>query len=126
MCAVYLSIHSFCPGLLSVAEPAFPIIVCFVPPLPLLRMFDVPPSQPPLPTANSKSSVPLHNANLLRSSQFPHDGPLPGSQLPADLDGSSHNNPSDKDMEAISTFSWAVVLGMGSLSGGSVPRTRTE
>lgn len=89
-------------------------------------MFDVPPSQPPLPTADSKSSVPLHNANLLRSSQFPHDGPLPGSQLPTDLDGSSHNNPSDKDKEAISTFSWAVMLGMGSLSGGSVPRTRTE
>lgn len=89
-------------------------------------MFDVPPSQPSLPTADSKSSVPLHNANLLRSSQFPHDGPLPGSQLPTDLDGSSHNNPSDKDKEAISTFSWAVMLGMGSLSGGSVPRTRTE
>ncbi|KAJ8424398.1 hypothetical protein Cgig2_006320 [Carnegiea gigantea] len=106
--------------------PHSPVTACFVPPLPLLRMFDVPPSQPPLPTADSKSSVPLHNANLLRSSQFPHDGPLPRSQLPTDLNRSSHNNPSEKDKEAIPTFSRAVKLRMGILSGGPVPRTRTE
>lgn len=79
VCAVYISIPFSCPGLLQIAKPVCPfppIPACFVPPLPLLRISDVPASQPPPPTIDSNSSILLHNANQFRSSQFLHDGSL--------------------------------------------------
>jgi len=82
-----------------------------------------------LPSATSidaDSLAPSHLADLLNSSQLLHDRPSPRSQLPMDLHGSSHHNPSCKDKETIPTFSRAVKLGMGGLSGHSLPRTRSE
>ncbi|KAJ8446979.1 hypothetical protein Cgig2_006607 [Carnegiea gigantea] len=81
----------------------------------------------PSPTSvDADSPAPSHLANLLNSSQLPYDGPSPGSQLPTDLDGSSHHNPSSKDKETIPTFSWVVKLRMGGLGGHSLPQTRSE
>ncbi|KAJ8429476.1 hypothetical protein Cgig2_011062 [Carnegiea gigantea] len=100
---------------------------CFLHPLLHLRMSDEPPDQTQsLSTAPNSSSVSSHNANLLSAPQLSNDGSPSRPQLPADLDGSSPNNPSRKGKEAVPTFSRAVKLGVGSISVGSVSRTRTE
>ncbi|KAJ8424323.1 hypothetical protein Cgig2_017530 [Carnegiea gigantea] len=80
-------------------------------------MFAVPSHQAKPTSIDTNSPAPFYHANLLNSSQLPHDGPSPGSQLPTDLDGSSHHNPSSKDKEAIPTFSRVVKLEMGGLGG---------
>lgn len=64
---------------------------------------------------------------MLSPPQLPHDGSSSRpDQLPTDLDGNPSNYPSSKGQKAVPTFSRVVKLGMGSVSGGSVSRTRTE
>lgn len=119
----------FLPGMLinsRTLQSSSPNPAYFASLLHLRRMSSVPSPYPQLTFVGTDSLAPSYHANLLNSSQLPYDGPSPTSQLLTELDGSSHHNPSSKDMETTPTFSWVVKLGMGSLGGHSLPRTRLE
>lgn len=129
MCFLYS--HSlFLFWILIYSRAPLPISIihsCFLHPLLHLRMSDVAPNQTQSPsTAPNSSSVSPHNVNLLSAPQLSNDGSPSRPQLSTELDGSSPNNPSRKGKEAVPTFSRAVKLGVGSISGGSVSRTWTE
>lgn len=85
------------------------------------------PLNPDLPsTRDFPLSAPPQNANMLNSPRLSHDDPAFGSQIPTNLDGSTTYSPSSQGKEALPSFSEAVKLGMGGLSGHSVPRIRAE
>ena len=130
MCAFCIPIPFSCSGCAYIAELLYPFpssIHASSIPFSTYECLTYLPTKPNLPlTPPNSSSVSPHNANLLSAPQLSDDGSPSRPQLPTELDGSSPNNPSLKGKEAVPTFSGAVKLGVGSISGGSVSRTRTE